>query len=62
MFLQEVDAVVHKLVEVGLVARGAAQLGDADLVGECDPYLGDQHAFHVKTDYCHFSTFSFSCV
>ena len=50
---QEVDAEAHQLVEVGFVARGAAEFGDADLVGEGDPDFGDENALHVKADYVH---------
>ena len=39
----------HQLVVVGLVARGAAQLGDAGALGDVDPDLGDEHAFEVET-------------
>jgi ATP-dependent 26S proteasome regulatory subunit len=50
---QQADAVAHQLVVVGLVARGAAELGDAGALGERDPDLGDEHAFEVEADDLH---------
>ena len=49
----EIDAKVHELVEVRFVARGAPEFGNARPFGEGNPYFGDEHPFHVKTDDCH---------
>jgi hypothetical protein len=51
--LSRIQAVLHQLVVVRLVARGAAQLGDAGALGELDPDFGNQHAFEVETDKLH---------
>jgi hypothetical protein len=50
---QDVQAVLHQGVVVGLVARGAAQLGDAGTLGEFDPDFGNEHTFEVETDELH---------
>ena len=50
---QDVQAVLHQGVVVGLVAGGAAQLGDAGTLGEFDPDFGDEHTFEVETDDTH---------
>ena len=50
---QDVDAVLHELVVVGLVAGGALELGDASSLGELDPDLGREHAFHIQAGDVH---------
>ena len=53
LFPQQVDAPAHQLVVVRLVPGGAAQLGDAALLGKGDPDLGDEDALHIQTDNVH---------
>ena len=48
--LEQVEAVPHQDVVVGLVARRAAQLLDAGALGDGDPDLGQQDALDVE---CH---------
>ena len=51
---QDVKAVFHQLIVIGLVAGGAAQLGNAACIGKGDPYLGDKYPLHVKAYNVHF--------
>ena len=53
VLLQQVQPVLHQLVVIRLVARGAAQFGNAGALGEFDPDFGDEHAFEVETDELH---------
>jgi len=48
MPVQDLQPPAHELVVVRLVARRAAQLGDAGLLGDRDPDLGREHALHVQ--------------
>jgi hypothetical protein len=50
---QDVQAVLHQLVVVRLVARRAAQLGNAGALGEFDPDFGDEDTFEVEADDLH---------
>ena len=45
---QNIEAPLHELVVVGLVAGGALKLGDAGFLGEGDPDFGNQHAFQIE--------------
>ena len=59
---QHVQAELHELVVVGLIARGAHQVGDACLLRERDPDLRCQHAFQVQTYDIHSHEGSFHAV
>ena len=53
LLAQQRQAEAHQLVVVGLVARGAAEGGDAGAFGEGDPDLGDEDPFQVQADDVH---------
>ena len=48
--VEDVDAVEHQLVVIGLVPRGAAQFGQAGAFGDGDPDFRREDAFHVEGD------------
>ena len=53
VFGEHAQAPPHELVIVGLVARGARQLGDVGCAGELDPNLRNEHAFQVSAHDVH---------
>jgi hypothetical protein len=50
VLVEDREAVLHQHVVVGLVASGAAQLGDARALGDGDPDLGHQHPLEIEGD------------
>lgn len=50
---QDIQTVGHQLVVIRLIARGAAQFGDASALGKFDPDFGNQNALKVETDDLH---------
>ena len=53
MLFQYRYAVFHQFIVIGLVPRGPAQLRDAARAGKLYPYLGDENAFKIQTNYIH---------
>ncbi len=53
VLLEQIQAVLHQLVVVGLVAGGATQFGDAGARREFDPDFRDEDTFEVETDELH---------
>jgi hypothetical protein len=50
---QQVEAILHQLVVVRFVARGAGKFRNAGAFGKLDPDFWNQHAFEVETDKLH---------
>ena len=56
VLLQDAKSPIHQLVVVRLITRRAFQLGDPAGFRKCDPDLGNQYAFYIKTSYIHYVT------
>ena len=48
VLVEDLEPAAHELVVIRLVARGAAQLCNAGLLGDGDPNLGSEHSLHVE--------------
>ena len=57
VLLQDAEAPAHELVVVGLVARRAAELGNAARLRERDPDFGHEDALDIQADNVHFFFF-----
>ena len=53
VLFQNAEPPAHEFIVIGLIARGAAQLGDAAFLRKSDPDLGHEHALQIKTDKIH---------
>ncbi len=60
VLVEDADAIIHQLVVIRFVARGAAQFGNLGFLGDGDPDFRRQHAFHVQRNDGLFHARSFS--
>ena len=60
MLLQNSQPVLHQLIVIGLVARGALELGNARSLGKGDPDLGNEHALKIQAYNVHITHGRFS--
>ena len=48
--VEDLQATLHQLVVVWLIAGGATEFLDAGFLGDGDPDLRDEHAFQIQSD------------
>jgi len=53
LLAQQLEAELHQLVVIRLVAGGALEFGNAGTLGKFDPDFRNQNAFKIKTNDLH---------